>query len=300
VSVPELSPNAAEPAYLPLFHSGELARRVPPALAGLTCCVLCPRGCRVDRVNGARLGLCRTGRFAQVMSAASTPNPGQNRGQIVFAGGGLRSVFDPLPASGQALEPQALADRMLALQSAGCRVLVLVNAGHVVPQVLEALLLAVQRGLRLPLAYATTSYESLTALQCLDGLINVYCPVFQLWEPRLGLRYLRARNYPLSARRAIRAMHQQVGDLRLDAQGRPMRGLWLRHPVLPGGASGTPPLLRWIARQVSPSTALKITAQPPLPLAACQRYPELAAPVAPSGVAAARALAQSFGLRLLD
>jgi putative pyruvate formate lyase activating enzyme len=299
VSVTGLSPNSAEPAYLALFRSGELASRVPLALAGLACCALCPRGCRVDRVHGSRLGLCRVGRLAQGVTAARPPTGLPDCGQIVFAGGGLRSVFESPLDHALELAPQALADQMLALQAAGCRALDLVNAGHVVPQVLEALLLAVQRGLRLPLIYSTAAYDGPLALRLLDGVVDVYRPLFQLWGPQLGLRYLRARNYPLAARRAIRAMHQQVGDLRLDAQGHPLRGLWLRHPILPAGAAGTRPLLRWVVRQVSPRTAVEIFPQPLFTPCALARFPELAAPFAPTELAAARAIAQSFGLRLL-
>jgi putative pyruvate formate lyase activating enzyme len=174
----------------------------------------------------------------------------------------------------------------------------LVNASHVVPQVLEALLLAAQRGLRLPLIYTTAAYDGPLSLRLLDGVIDVYRPAFQVWDPRLGLRYLRARNYPLAARRAIRVMHRQVGDLRLDAQGYPLRGLWLRHMILPG-AAGTRPLLRWLVRQVSPHTAVEILPQPLPPPAARERFAELAAPALPAALTAARALAQSFGLRLL-
>lgn len=297
------SAEPSEPAYLALVRSGELARRVPLALAGLACCAGCPRGCRVDRLHGSRLGLCRTGRLAQLAGAWPAAPEAEGClnavGQLAFAGGGLRSAFGGPPPRGDETEPERLADWMLALQAAGCRYLTLVNAGHVVPQVLEALLLAVRRGLRLPLVYATSAYDGLLSLRWLEGVVDVFCPVFILWDPVLALRYVRARNYPLAARRAIRAMHQQVGDLALDARGQARRGLLLRHAVLPGGAAGTRAVVRWLARHVSPRTAIHLSAQL-LPPAACrERFPELSRPASPDEVAQALGLAQAAGLRLL-
>lgn len=303
-------PEGSYPAYLALAANGELAGRVPKALASLSCCAGCPRGCRVDRINGSRLGLCRTGRLARVVSATVDPDVEDclrgGLGRIVFAGGPLRCVFGgPAKASqpGQGVEtaPQQLAGLMLGLQAAGCRYLNLVNAGHVVPQALEALLMAARGGLRLPLVYSTSAYDGLASLRWLDGLVDVYRPTFKIWDARLALRYLRARNYPLAARRAIREMQRQVGDLRLDEHGLARRGLLLRHPVLPGGAAGTRPLVRWLADEVSSQAAIHVEAQP-LPQDNQRprngHLPEFGGPASPTEVARARAMAQTAGLRV--
>ena len=129
------------------------------------------------------------------------------------------------------------------------------------PQILEALPLAVERGLRLPLVYNTSSYDSLDSLQLLDGVVDIYMPDFKFWDPALSLLYVKARDYPEAARRNVREMHRQVGVLKLDECGLAKRGVLVRHLVMPGEIAGTESIMRFLAQEVSPDTYVNVMDQ---------------------------------------
>jgi len=150
---------------------------------------------------------------------------------------------------------------MLELQQRGCHNINFVTPEHVVPQILEGLLIAVEDGLRLPLVYNTGAYDSLDSLELMDGLVDIYMPDFKFWDPEMARRYLRAPDYPETARRAIKAMHRQVGPLVLDENGLALRGVLLRHLVMPGDIAGTREILHWIAHELSPNTYVNVMPQ---------------------------------------
>lgn len=260
-----------QPAYLALFHSGELQERAEWALRMLADCALCPRACHVDRVHG-RGKICRTGRHAVVSSAFA--HFGEERclrgthgsGTIFFGGCNLRCAFCQnweLSAEGEGREVAAseLAGFMLQLQAAGCHNINFVTPSHVVAQILEALVIAAERGLRLPLVYNTGGYDTLDALALLDGIIDIYMPDFKFWDPEYARRYANAPDYPEVARAAIREMHRQVGPLELDDRGIAQRGVLLRHLVMPGGVAGAREIMQWVAREVSPETYVNLMSQ---------------------------------------
>ena len=116
-------------------------------------------------------------------------------------------------------------------------------------------------GLRLPLVYNTSSYDSLDSLHLLDGIVDVYMPDFKFWDPDLSLRYVKARDYPDAARRNIREMHRQVGVLRVDEYGLAKRGVLVRHLVMPGDIAGTGSIMRFLAEEVSPDTYVNVMDQ---------------------------------------
>ena len=187
-------------------------------------------------------------------------------GTIFFSLCNLRCVFCQnfeisQAGQGQLTSPQRLAEMMLELQAMGCHNLNFVTPEHVVPQILEALPLAAEAGLRLPLVYNTSAYDSLDSLQLLDGIIDVYMPDFKIWDEGLSLRYLKARDYPAAARRAILEMHRQVGELQLDENGLAKRGVLLRHLVMPGEIAGTEAIMRFVAEQVSPDSYVNVMGQ---------------------------------------
>jgi putative pyruvate formate lyase activating enzyme len=230
-----------QPAYLELWQSGELARRVKLGLEKLADCVLCPRNCHVNRIEN-KTKVCRTGRYAIVSSHFAHFGEEQclrgNRGSgtIFFSWCNLRCVFCQnyeisWLGGGRPAEPEELARMMLRLQEQGCHNINLVTPEHVVPQILEALLLAVERGLRLPLVYNTSAYDSLDSLTLMDGVVDIYMPDFKFWDPESGRRYTKAPDYPEAARRAIKEMHRQVGPLVTDEQGVALRGILLRHLI---------------------------------------------------------------------
>ncbi len=301
--------SAAEfvPAYLALYHSGELSERAKAAVRGLTNCRNCPRACGIDRTSG-RTGTCRIGRFARVASYG--PHFGEEAcltgwagsGTLFFASCNLRCAFCQNHAlsqrvTGEEADAARLAEIMLALQAAGCHNLNLVTPEHVVPQFLEALVIAVAGGLRLPIVYNTSAYDGPDTLRRLDGIVDIYLPDFKFWDPRLAFKYLLARDYPSAARRAIQEMQRQVGPLRLDEHGLAKRGVLLRHLVMPGLAADTRAILRFVAGEVSVDTYLNLMAQyHPAYRVSAELFPELNRPLQPREYAAACAAARHLGL----
>jgi putative pyruvate formate lyase activating enzyme len=260
-----------EPAYLRLFESGELRQRLESALGELESCRLCPRDCGVDRLNN-KVGVCKTGRYAMVSSyfahlgEEDCLRGTRGSGTIFFSWCNLRCVFCQnydvsWLGEGRATPPGELAEMMLQLQEAGCHNINLVTPEHVVPQILEALLLAIERGLRLPLVYNTGAYDSLASIQLMEGVIDIYMPDFKLWNAEMAHRYLKAPNYPEAARRAIFEMHRQVGPLVFDENGLALRGVLVRHLVMPDFLEETRQILRWIAQQLGPDTYLNLMDQ---------------------------------------
>ena len=260
-----------EPAYLNLCRSGELRRRAAEAVERLRHCLVCPRDCAVNRTEG-KMAACHTGRYARVSSYFAHRGeenclrgwPGS--GTIFFSRCNLRCVFcqnfDISQAqSGSETSPERLAGMMLELQTAGCHNINFVTPEHVVPQVIEALAIAAERGLRLPLVYNTSAYDSLDSLQLLDGIVDIYMPDFKFWESAASLRYLKAKDYPEVARHSIREMHRQTGVLKCDERGLAKRGVLVRHMVMPGEIAGTEAIMRFLANEVSRDTYVNVMSQ---------------------------------------
>jgi putative pyruvate formate lyase activating enzyme len=260
-----------EPAYLALYRSGELQARAETAVAGLAHCTVCPRDCGVDRLAN-ETAACKTGRYALVSSyfphmGEEDPLRGQRgSGTIFFSMCNLRCVFCQnydisQIRSGAESTPEQLANMMLELQHLGCHNINFVTPEHVVPQVLEALVPAVEAGLRLPIVYNTSAYDALESLGWLDGIVDIYMPDFKIWDEQLALRYLKARDYPVAARTALREMHRQVGVLTMDENGLAKRGVLVRHLVMPGDVAGTASIMHFLAEELSPDTYVNIMAQ---------------------------------------
>ena len=245
------------PAYLRAFEEGLLQRRVQQAVESLRSCCVCPRDCQIDRLSN-KIGVCKSGRYARVASAF--PHFGEEdclrgwngSGTIFFGWCNLRCVFCQnfeTSQFGEGAEVSAaeLARIMVDLQSAGCHNVNFVTPEHVVPQILEALPIAIERGLRLPLVYNTSAYDSLESIQLMDGIVDVYMPDFKLWHTEHCRNYLVASDYADAARAAIAAMHAQVGALKVDEQGLALRGVLVRHLVMPGLLDDTREIVRWLA-----------------------------------------------------
>ena len=260
-----------EPAYLALRRSGELWRRAAEALARLRHCLVCPRDCGVDRM-AHKTAACHTGRYAQVSS--HFPHFGEENclrgwggsGTIFFAMCNLRCVFcqnyDISQAErGPETSPERLAEMMLELQAAGCHNINFVTPEHVVPQIIESLAIAADRGLRLPIVYNTSAYDSLDSLKLLEGIVDIYMPDFKFWDGTPSLRYVKAKDYPDAARRNVREMHRQTGVLKCDEQGLAKRGVLVRHLVMPGEIAGTESIMRFLANEVSRDTYVNVMGQ---------------------------------------
>jgi putative pyruvate formate lyase activating enzyme len=299
-----------QPPYLALHASGELRERARRALELLEGrCVVCPRLCKVDRLAD-RPGLCRVGRHAVV--ASYFPHFGEENclrgrrgsGTIFFSGCNLRCVFCQnhdisWQLQGERADPERLAGMMLELQALGCHNINWVTPEHVVPQILEALPLAVDGGLRLPIVYNTSAYDSAQSLACMNGVVDVYMPDFKLWSSDLARRYLAKRDYPEVARDSVREMHRQVGDLLLDEHGMARRGLLVRHLVMPGLLAETEAILRFVASELGPGTYVNVMAQY-YPAGRTGEFPEIDRHLYREEFERALELADDLGLRRLD
>jgi len=261
-----------EPAYLRLLRSGELAERARSARQHLKNCDLCARYCRVDRRRSIRGAVCRTGERAVVYSA--TPHHGEEdclrgrrgSGTIFFSWCNLRCVYCQnweiaWQGEGEETSDEQLAEMMLRLQALGCHNINLVTPSHVVAQILAAVDIAAQRGLRLPLVYNTSGYDSPETLALLDGVVDIYMPDIKYGDETLARKYSHVRDYVRVNREAVREMHRKVGDLVVNADGLAERGLLVRHLVLPNGASGVETVTRFLAGEISPDTYLNLMGQ---------------------------------------
>jgi putative pyruvate formate lyase activating enzyme len=200
---------------------------------------------------------------------------------------------------GDLVEPEELAAMMLRLQAAGCHNVNLVSPSHVVPQILVAVWIAAQAGLRIPLVYNTGGYDALSTLALLDGVVDIYMPDMKYADDATGQKYSKAPHYAEVNRAAVREMHRQVGDLELDADGVATRGLLVRHLVLPNDLAGTRRIVGFLAREISPRTYLNVMGQY-RPAFRAREYPELARPVSRAEHSAAVRMALEAGLTRLD
>ncbi len=309
---PFAGPADFTPAYLRL-PSGELASRAERAIESLASCRVCPRDCAVDRLED-RWSACKTGRFAVVTSAF--PHMGEEdclrgwngSGTIFFGHCNLRCVFcqnfdisQGLRPRTEGTQPTVLAGLMLSLQRHGCHNINFVTPEHVVPQVLEALVIAADQGLRLPIVYNTSAYDSLESLALLDGIVDIYMPDLKLFSPSLSKRYLKAEDYPPVAKAALREMHRQVGFLHIDASGLARRGVLIRHLVMPGLPHESESIFRWIARELGPDTYVNVMGQyRPGGKVGPKVWPELNKPLGREEHRSALRAAETAGLRRLD
>lgn len=297
------------PAYRSLLITGELARRVETAYAMLDSCRLCPRNCRANRRSG-RPGVCKTGEKARLASYG--PHSGEEppisgrrgSGTVFFSRCNLRCIycqnFDISQAdAGPEVEPEELAAAFLELQAVGCHNINLVSPTHVVPQILAAVLLAAQAGLRLPLVYNTGGYDSLETLALLDGVVDIYMPDMKYADAKTAHMLSGVKNYPHANRAAVKEMHRQVGDLTLDEHGLAVRGLLVRHLVLPNRLAGTAEIARFLANEVSPNTYLNVMAQYH-PEYRASAFPQLTRRITPQEYAAAIQASRAAGLARLE
>lgn len=257
-----------EPAYLATARAGLFEEKVAAARRELASCRACARVCSANRLAG-EMGPCGVAAEARVASAHAHHGEelclrGTNgSGTIFFSGCPLRCVFcqnhevSQDAAAGVPHGPGELAALMLQIQEQGCHNINLVTPEHVVPQVVEAVALAAEPGLHVPIVYNSGGYDTVRSLQMLDGVVDVYMPDFKFWQPETARRYARAGDYPVFAREAITEMHRQVGDLRFGPDGLARRGLLVRHLVLPGHEREAAEIFEWLV-ELSPDTYVNV------------------------------------------
>jgi len=261
----------SQASYTLLHEKGLLKGRAVQALTMLEDCMLCPRACRVNRLHG-ELGFCRTGRYARVASFGAhfgeeAPLVGTHgSGTIFFSSCNLLCSFCQNYdishlRDGVEVGAKELAGMMLDLADKGCHNINFVTPSFVVPQILEALVLAVDAGLDLPLVYNTGSYDSVETIRLLEGIFDIYMPDFKFWEEEPAKTFCSAPDYQEAACAACKEMHAQVGDLVIDPEGIAQRGLLVRHLVMPGGLAGTQEVMRFLAQEVSRNTYVNVMDQ---------------------------------------
>ncbi len=264
------------PSYVELHHNGILTERVLAGRSLLEKCRVCPHGCGADRLNG-QLGICRVGARARVASfgphfGEESPLVGRGgSGTIFFEGCNLLCIFcqnsdishidERGDASPQAVDDRQLAEMMLHLQDQGCHNINLVTPSHVAPQILSALPHAVEKGLRLPLVFNTGGYDSPATLRLLDGIIDIYMPDCKFITAAAAKKYTSAPDYPEVMQKSIAEMFRQVGNLEITAQGIAVRGLLVRHLVMPGLLDETEGVLEFLADTISRKTYINIMDQ---------------------------------------
>lgn len=228
---------------------------------------------------------------------------GAGSGTIFFAGCNLGCLFCQNwdishRAEGEPADAETLAEIMLKLQRLGCLNINLVTPSHVVPQILAGLALAVPAGLRLPIVYNTSAYDDVGTLRLLDGVVDIYMPDFKYWSAERAAAALTAADYPRRARRAIREMHRQVGDLSLDGEGIARRGLLVRHLAMPDCLDESAAVFDWLAA-LSPATFVNVMGQYRPAGPAARRpadLPYLSRPLRSDELAATLARARAAGL----
>ena len=294
--------------YLALLDSGELEQRTDQARAILHACHLCGWRCGVDRAEA--LGPCQTGLTVQAATAyrhfgEERPLVGKGgSGAIFFSRCEMQCVFCQtarwnITGQGYPLETSALAALMLTLQGEGAININVATPTHVLPQILEAVYLAAQEGLRLPLVWNSGGYESAQALALLDGVVDIYLPDMKYSDAALAHHLSGIRNYPQVNQQAVLEMARQVGQLKLGSDGMAQRGLLIRHLVMPGYFENTVGVLHWVAETLGPETYLSLMDQY-RPAHRASDYEDIRRAITAEEYALARETAHRLGLNRLD
>jgi putative pyruvate formate lyase activating enzyme len=291
------------PAYQKLWFSGELKKKTQAAWDLLSSCSLCPRNCRVNRLKGEK-GFCRQGGQAKVARALShfgeEPPLSGNRGAgtVFFSGCALRCLYCQnfqisQEGTGEELDPKDLAGIFLDLQMQGCHNLDLVSPTPHLPFILSALEIAVSQGLRLPIVYNTHGYLSETALDLLEGIVDIFLPDMKYGDDKTASQLSQAEDYPYYNRMAIQRMIRQVGPLKIDGQGVGYRGLLVRHLILPENKSDSLGIIRSLA-SLSKEIPVSLMAQY-RPCFKSQEVPEINRPLHPEEYGEVVTLAEQLG-----
>lgn len=274
-----------EPSYFKAYESGKLRETANQLLAIYENCTLCPRMCKVNRAQGEK-GVCSSGARVEISSAH--PHFGEERPLVGRHGSGTIFMTHcnllclycqnwdiSHQGQGEEIGDEELASVMLRLQKIGCHNINFVTPTHFLPNIVHALIFAVEQGLCIPLVYNTGSYDRVEILKLLSGIVDIYLPDYKYWDGKTAAKYSRgAGDYPEIARAALKEMHKQVGILQTDEHHIARRGLMIRHLVLPNELAGSEAFLEFVAKELHPATYINIMAQYH-PAFKAHSYPEL-------------------------
>ena len=249
------------PSYVSLYEKGELAQRIRLLEEFLKACRLCPRQCRVNRLDG-EVGICQAG--SDLMVSSAFPHFGEEPPLVGYRGSGtiflthcnLRCLFCQNYdishlGSGERTTSSDMARVMVRLQEIGCHNINFVTPTHYVPQIVASLPDAIEKGLRLPIVYNCSGYESIEVIRLLEGIVDIYMPDVKYMEEKYSKRFSSAPDYPEVIRKVLKEMHRQVGDLTTNSKGIAERGLLIRHLVMPNGVASSEAVLKFIAEEIS-------------------------------------------------
>ncbi|MEW6701869.1 MAG: radical SAM protein [Bacteroidota bacterium] len=262
------------PSYINLFISGELKRRTEAAQKILESCTSCPRNCKIDRTQD-QLGICVSGHLPIVSSY--TKHFGEEpvlsgacgAGNIFFGNCNLKCIFCQNFEISQNWKEEKknetsferLAGIMIELQESRCHNIGLVSPTHFSPQILKSIYLAVQKGLHLPIIYNTNGYDSVEMLKLYNGVVDIYLPDFKYGNNKFAKTYSNVDNYFDETKKAIKEMFNQVGDKLIYDGDVVVRGLIIRHLVLPNGLADSEKVFRFIAEELSPNVHISLMSQ---------------------------------------
>lgn len=258
-----------------MLETGRLEKIVLDLKASLSACAICPKQCGANRLQD-ETGYCRSGRKVKVASygphfGEEPPLSGlHGSGTIFLANCNMRCVYCQnydisqkfTEAESAEYSPAALARIMLLLQEQyNCHNINFVSPTHYLPQILEAVLIASKSGLNIPLVYNTNGYDRVETVSAIKGVFDIYLPDFKYFNDQYAAKYSACRDYTENAKAAIYEMYSQVGDLQKNKDGIALRGLIIRHLVLPAGLADSAKVLKWISIQLSDDTAVSLLEQ---------------------------------------
>ncbi len=272
-------------AYLETFRNGGLKLAAKKTSKLQESCVICPRKCKINRLKN-QTGYCKTGVNARVYSfmahhGEEPPISGEfGSGTIFFAGCNMSCVycqnyeFSQKDSPSKEVNSLELANIMLELQNSACHNINLVTPTHVMPQILQALLIAIPAGLTIPLVYNTSGYELPKMIKILEGIVDIYLPDMRYADNTSAIKYSSAPNYPEYNQQSVKEMSRQKRIARISKTGIMEEGIIIRHLVLPDNASGTEGIMEFISRELSAETYISLMSQYK-PCYKSDKFPEL-------------------------
>ena len=272
------------PSYIRLFEKGDLQQRIRLLKEFLKECRLCPRECGVNRLDG-EVGACQAGLEPMVSSAF--PHFGEEPPLVGYHGSGtiflthcnLRCIFCQNYdishlGNGEPMTSSDMARVMVRLQEMGCHNINFVTPTHYAPQIAASLPEAIEKGLRLPIVYNCSGYESIEVIRLLEGVVDIYMPDAKYMDQDHSKQFSNAPDYPEVIKKVLKEMHRQVGDLTGNSKGIAERGLLIRHLVMPDGAASSEAVLKFIAEEISVHSYVNIMDQY-RPEYKAHEYPEI-------------------------
>lgn len=294
------------PSYLKSQTNSTLKTKIEQAFDLLRNCSICPRKCKVNRLNNEK-GFCRVGLSPIVCSYM--PHHGEEpaisgtkgSGTIFFSFCNLKCVYCQnyqfsQEGEGEEVSFERLSDFMINLQKLGCHNINLVTPTHVMPQILKAIEIAIQKGLNIPLVYNTSGYELPEIIKMLDGIVDIYLADLRYSDEQSSIKYSQAPDYPYFSQASVKEMHRQVGDGEFDEDGIIKRGLVIRHLVLPNNISGTERIMQFISKNLSKNVYISLMSQYQ-PYYKAYEYPEISRRIAKEEYETAKDIMEKYELQ---